>query len=74
MKNSRHNFGSTDHHANNCSMENNTVYAVEKVTEVEAPTEDSESDSMGEAIREQSDEEQDAKEEFLVEYQEETGL
>ncbi|MBW0558377.1 hypothetical protein O181_098092 [Austropuccinia psidii MF-1] len=29
---------------------------------------------MGDAIREQSDEEQDTKEEFLVEYQEETPL
>ncbi|MBW0464245.1 hypothetical protein O181_003960 [Austropuccinia psidii MF-1] len=37
-------------------------------------TEDSESDSMGDAIREQSDEEQDPKGEFLVEYQEETPL
>ncbi|MBW0558492.1 hypothetical protein O181_098207 [Austropuccinia psidii MF-1] len=35
---------------------------------------DSESDSMGDAIREQSDEDQDPREEFLVDYQEETPL
>ncbi|MBW0486988.1 hypothetical protein O181_026703 [Austropuccinia psidii MF-1] len=32
------------------------IYAIEKVPEEEFPTEDSESDSMGDAIREQSDE------------------
>ncbi|MBW0482490.1 hypothetical protein O181_022205 [Austropuccinia psidii MF-1] len=47
---------------------------MEKVPEEESPTEDSDSDSMGHAIREQSDEEQDPREEFLVEYQEETPL
>ncbi|MBW0476068.1 hypothetical protein O181_015783 [Austropuccinia psidii MF-1] len=36
--------------------------------------EDSESDSMGDAIREQSDDDQDPREEFLVEYQEETQI
>ncbi|MBW0481856.1 hypothetical protein O181_021571 [Austropuccinia psidii MF-1] len=36
--------------------------------------EDSESDSMGDAIREQSDEDPDQREEFLVEYQEEKPL
>ncbi|MBW0572508.1 hypothetical protein O181_112223 [Austropuccinia psidii MF-1] len=50
------------------------VYAIEKVPQEESPTEDSESDSMGDAIREQSDDEQDPSEEFLVEYQEETPL
>ncbi|MBW0495454.1 hypothetical protein O181_035169 [Austropuccinia psidii MF-1] len=45
---------------------------MEKVPEEESPTEDS--DSMGDAIREQHDEEQDPREEFLVEYQEETPL
>ncbi|MBW0578603.1 hypothetical protein O181_118318 [Austropuccinia psidii MF-1] len=45
-----------------------------KVPEEESPTEDSESDSMGDAIREQSDEEKDPREEFLVEYQEQTPL
>ncbi|MBW0480039.1 hypothetical protein O181_019754 [Austropuccinia psidii MF-1] len=38
------------------------------------PTEDSESESMGDAIREQSDDDQHKKEEFLVEYQEETQI
>ncbi|MBW0581699.1 hypothetical protein O181_121414 [Austropuccinia psidii MF-1] len=42
------------------------VYSIENVPEEESPTEDSESDSMGDAIREQSDEEQDPREEFLV--------
>ncbi|MBW0526825.1 hypothetical protein O181_066540 [Austropuccinia psidii MF-1] len=50
------------------------VYAIEKVPEEEFPTEDSESDSMGDAIREQSDKDQEPREEFLVEYQEETPL
>ncbi|MBW0469601.1 hypothetical protein O181_009316 [Austropuccinia psidii MF-1] len=50
------------------------VYAIEKVPEQESPTEDSDSDSMGDAIREKSDEEQDPREDFLVEYQEETPL
>ncbi|MBW0487192.1 hypothetical protein O181_026907 [Austropuccinia psidii MF-1] len=43
-------------------------------TEEEFPTEDSESDSMGDAIREQSDEDQDPRGEFLVEYQQEAPL
>ncbi|MBW0559883.1 hypothetical protein O181_099598 [Austropuccinia psidii MF-1] len=73
-KNSCHNCGSTDHYANNCPKAKKKVYAIEKVPEEEFPTEDSESDSMGDAIREQSDDEQDPKEEFLVEYQEETPL
>ncbi|MBW0530832.1 hypothetical protein O181_070547 [Austropuccinia psidii MF-1] len=50
------------------------VYAFEKVQEEESPTEDSESDSMGDATREQSDDDQDPREELLVEYQEETQL
>ncbi|MBW0467603.1 hypothetical protein O181_007318 [Austropuccinia psidii MF-1] len=50
------------------------VYAIEKVPEEESPTKESDSDSMGDAIREQYDEEQDPREEFLVEYQEETPL
>ncbi|MBW0573960.1 hypothetical protein O181_113675 [Austropuccinia psidii MF-1] len=37
-------------------------------------TDDSDSDSMGDAIREPSDADQDQREEFLVEYQEETPL
>ncbi|MBW0475462.1 hypothetical protein O181_015177 [Austropuccinia psidii MF-1] len=74
QKNSCHNCGSTDHYANTCPKAKKKVYSIEKVPEEESPTEDSESDSMGNAIREQSDEEQDPKEEFLVEYQEETPL
>ncbi|MBW0562888.1 hypothetical protein O181_102603 [Austropuccinia psidii MF-1] len=50
------------------------VYSIEKVPEEESPPEDYESDSMGDAIREQAYEEQDPREEFLVEYQEETPL
>ncbi|MBW0580847.1 hypothetical protein O181_120562 [Austropuccinia psidii MF-1] len=68
-RNSCHNCGSTDHYANNCPKAEKKVYAIEKVPEEESPTEDSESDSMGDAIREQSDYEQDPREEFLVEYQ-----
>ncbi|MBW0548036.1 hypothetical protein O181_087751 [Austropuccinia psidii MF-1] len=72
-KNSCHNCGSTDHYANNCLRAKKKFYAIEKVPEEESPTEDSESDSMGDAIREPSDDDQDPKE-FLVEYQEETPL
>ncbi|MBW0465639.1 hypothetical protein O181_005354 [Austropuccinia psidii MF-1] len=67
-KNSCHNFRSTDPHSNNCPKAKKKVYAIEKVPEEESPTEDSESDSMGDAIREQYDEEQHPREEFLVEY------
>ncbi|MBW0571157.1 hypothetical protein O181_110872 [Austropuccinia psidii MF-1] len=73
-KNSFHNCGSTDHYANNCPKAKKKVYAIEKVPEEESPTEDSESDSMGDAIREPSDDDQDPREELLVEYQEETPL
>ncbi|MBW0501611.1 hypothetical protein O181_041326 [Austropuccinia psidii MF-1] len=73
-KNSCHNCGSTDHYANNCPKAKKKVYAIEKVPEEESPTEDSKSDSMGDAIREQSDDDQDPREEFLVEYQAETLL
>ncbi|MBW0516069.1 hypothetical protein O181_055784 [Austropuccinia psidii MF-1] len=66
-KNSCHHCGSTDYYANNCPEEKKTVYAIEKVPEEESPTEDSDSDSMGDAIREQSDEEKDPREGFLVE-------
>ncbi|MBW0568381.1 hypothetical protein O181_108096 [Austropuccinia psidii MF-1] len=64
----------TDHYANNFPKGKEKVYVIEKVTEEESPTEDSESDSMGDAIREQSDEEQDPREELFVEYQEEAPL
>ncbi|MBW0530928.1 hypothetical protein O181_070643 [Austropuccinia psidii MF-1] len=70
-KNYCHNCGLTDHYANNCPKAKKKI---EKVPEEESPTEDSESDSMGDAIREQSDEDQDQGEEFLMEYQEETPL
>ncbi|MBW0462324.1 hypothetical protein O181_002039 [Austropuccinia psidii MF-1] len=59
-----HNCGSTDHYANNCSKAKKKVYAIEKVPEEESPTEDYESDSMGDAIRHQSDEEQEPRKEF----------
>ncbi|MBW0481060.1 hypothetical protein O181_020775 [Austropuccinia psidii MF-1] len=73
-KNSCHNCGSTDHYAKNRPKAKKKVYAIEKVPEEETPTEDSDSDSMGDAIREQSYEEKDQREEFLVEYQEESPL
>ncbi|MBW0496018.1 hypothetical protein O181_035733 [Austropuccinia psidii MF-1] len=73
-KNSCHNCGSTNHYANNCPKAKKKVYSIEKVPEEEPPTEDSDSHSMGDVIREQSDEEQDPREEFLVEYQEENPL
>ncbi|MBW0469291.1 hypothetical protein O181_009006 [Austropuccinia psidii MF-1] len=73
-KNSFHTCGSTDHYAKNCSKAKKKVYAIEEVPEKEFSTEESDSDSMGDAIREQSDEEQDPREQFLVEYQEETQL
>ncbi|MBW0491786.1 hypothetical protein O181_031501 [Austropuccinia psidii MF-1] len=73
-KNSCHNCGSTDCYENKCPKPKKKVYDIEKVPEEKPPTEDSESDSMGDAIREQSDEEKDPREEFLVEYQEETPL
>ncbi|MBW0567388.1 hypothetical protein O181_107103 [Austropuccinia psidii MF-1] len=67
-KNYFHNCGSTDHSSSNCPK------AKKKAAEEESPTEDSESDSMWDAIREKFDEDQDPREEFLVEYQEETPL
>ncbi|MBW0581379.1 hypothetical protein O181_121094 [Austropuccinia psidii MF-1] len=73
-KNSCHNCGSTDHYAINCPKAKKKVYAIEKVPEEKSPTDDSESDSMGDAIKEPSDDVQDPREEFLVEYQEETPL
>ncbi|MBW0498977.1 hypothetical protein O181_038692 [Austropuccinia psidii MF-1] len=58
-KNSCHNCGSMDQYANNCQKAKKKVYAIEKVQEEEFPTEYSESDSMADAIREQSNEDQD---------------
>ncbi|MBW0547845.1 hypothetical protein O181_087560 [Austropuccinia psidii MF-1] len=45
-KNSCHNCGSVDHYSQNCPKAKKNVYAIEKVPE------DSESDSMGDSIRE----------------------
>ncbi|MBW0570602.1 hypothetical protein O181_110317 [Austropuccinia psidii MF-1] len=73
-KNSCHNCGSTDHYSNNCPKAKKKVYAIEKVPEEESLTEDSESDSMGDDIREPSDDFQDQREEFLLQYQEESPL
>ncbi|MBW0466875.1 hypothetical protein O181_006590 [Austropuccinia psidii MF-1] len=73
-ENSCHNCGSTSHYSNRCPKAKNNVYAIEQVPEEEFPTEDSESDSMGDSIREQSDEDQDPREDFLVDYQEEKTL
>ncbi|MBW0543259.1 hypothetical protein O181_082974 [Austropuccinia psidii MF-1] len=73
-KNSCHNCGSTDHYANNCPKAKKKVYSIEEFPEEESPKEDSDSDSMGDAIREQSDDDQDPREEFVVEYQENTPL
>ncbi|MBW0513304.1 hypothetical protein O181_053019 [Austropuccinia psidii MF-1] len=67
-KKSCHNCGPTDHYANNCPKEKKKVYAIEQVPEEEYPTEDSESDSMGDGTREQSYEDQDPREESLVDY------
>ncbi|MBW0550800.1 hypothetical protein O181_090515 [Austropuccinia psidii MF-1] len=49
-KNSCHNCGSTDHHANNCPKEKKKFYFIDKVPEEETQTEDSESDSMVDAL------------------------
>ncbi|MBW0465682.1 hypothetical protein O181_005397 [Austropuccinia psidii MF-1] len=73
-KNSCHNCGSTDRYANNFPKENKKFYAIEQVPEEELPTEDSESDSMCDAIREHCNDDPYPKKEFLVEYQEETQL
>ncbi|MBW0510818.1 hypothetical protein O181_050533 [Austropuccinia psidii MF-1] len=51
-KNSCHNCDSRDHYANNCPNSKKKVYAIEKVPEEESPTEDYESDCMGDSIRE----------------------
>ncbi|MBW0490185.1 hypothetical protein O181_029900 [Austropuccinia psidii MF-1] len=73
-KNTCHNGGSTDHFANNCPKAMKKVYSIEQVPKEESPTEYSESDSMGDDIRDKSDDDQDPKKEFLVEYQEETQI
>ncbi|MBW0496448.1 hypothetical protein O181_036163 [Austropuccinia psidii MF-1] len=58
---------SLDDIANKLQDAKKKVYAIEKVPEDESPKEDSESDFMGDAIREQSDEEKDPRAEYLVE-------
>ncbi|MBW0551139.1 hypothetical protein O181_090854 [Austropuccinia psidii MF-1] len=63
-KNSSQNCGSTDYYANNCPKGKKKVYAIEKVPEEESPTEDSQSDSMRDAIRVQSDEEETQERNF----------
>ncbi|MBW0542985.1 hypothetical protein O181_082700 [Austropuccinia psidii MF-1] len=73
-KNSCHNCGSTDHYAKNCPKPKKKVCAIEKVSEEQSPTEDSDSEAMGDPIRDQSQEEKDPREEFLVEYQGENPL
>ncbi|MBW0484687.1 hypothetical protein O181_024402 [Austropuccinia psidii MF-1] len=73
-KSSCHNCGSTDHNANNCPKAMKNVYAIENVPAEESPTEDSESDSMGDSIREHSNYDQDPREKFPAQYQEETQL
>ncbi|MBW0526773.1 hypothetical protein O181_066488 [Austropuccinia psidii MF-1] len=73
-KNSCHNCSSTEHYASNCPKAKKKVYAIDKVPEEESPIDNSESDSMGDAIREPSDDDQDPREEFVMEYQEETPL
>ncbi|MBW0577121.1 hypothetical protein O181_116836 [Austropuccinia psidii MF-1] len=50
-KNSCHNCGSTNHYADKCPKGEKKIYATEKVPEEESPTEDSDSDYMGDAIR-----------------------
>ncbi|MBW0539661.1 hypothetical protein O181_079376 [Austropuccinia psidii MF-1] len=73
-KNSCHTYGSTDHYSKNCPKAKKKVYTIEKVPEGESPTEDLDSDSMGDDIREKSDDDQDSREEFLVKYQEQASL
>ncbi|MBW0542722.1 hypothetical protein O181_082437 [Austropuccinia psidii MF-1] len=73
-KTSCHNFGSTDHYANNFPKGKKKVSDIEQVPEEESPTKDSSSDSMVNAIIENSDDSQDPREEFLVDWQEETPL
>ncbi|MBW0517886.1 hypothetical protein O181_057601 [Austropuccinia psidii MF-1] len=73
-KNSFHNCGSTDHYANNCPKAKRKVYVIEQLPEEESPTEDSESESISYAISKHSDDDQDPKEEFLVECKEEKQL
>ncbi|MBW0480165.1 hypothetical protein O181_019880 [Austropuccinia psidii MF-1] len=65
---------SEDHYANNFPKAKTKVYAIEQIPNEESPTHDTKSDSMGDSIRENSDDYQDPKKEFLVEYQKEPQL
>ncbi|MBW0481262.1 hypothetical protein O181_020977 [Austropuccinia psidii MF-1] len=73
-KNYCQNFGSKDHYPKNFAKAKKKVYAIEHVPEEESSTEDCESDSMGDSIREHYYDYQDPKEEYLVVYQEERQL
>ncbi|MBW0564892.1 hypothetical protein O181_104607 [Austropuccinia psidii MF-1] len=73
-KNSCHNCGSTDHYANSFPKAKKRLYGIERFSEAEIQADYSESDSMGDAIRKNSDDNQDPKSEFLVEYQKETQV
>ncbi|MBW0485689.1 hypothetical protein O181_025404 [Austropuccinia psidii MF-1] len=76
-ENSCHNCGSKDHHYKQFPKERKKLYSIEKVPEEETPAEDYESDSMGDSIREKSDEDQDPEEETQLEIQDikfEAGL
>ncbi|MBW0571770.1 hypothetical protein O181_111485 [Austropuccinia psidii MF-1] len=73
-KNTCNNCRSIDHYSNNCPKAKKRIYAIEKVPEEETQEEDFESDSMGDAIREIPDDDQDPIEEFLVKFQEEKKI
>ncbi|MBW0544446.1 hypothetical protein O181_084161 [Austropuccinia psidii MF-1] len=73
-KNSCHNCGSTDHYSSRCPKATKKNYAIEKFPEQELQEEDYELEFMCYFIRENSDNDQEPIEEFLVEYQEETRL
>ncbi|MBW0567966.1 hypothetical protein O181_107681 [Austropuccinia psidii MF-1] len=73
-ENAFHKCCSADHYANNSPKAKKKFYAIEKVLEEESLAKYSESDSMDDAIREETDDDQDPREEFLVEYQEEIQL
>ncbi|MBW0526134.1 hypothetical protein O181_065849 [Austropuccinia psidii MF-1] len=61
QKNTCYNYGSIDYYSNNFPNTKKKVYGIEQVLEEESPIEDSESDPMGDAIREPSDDDQDPR-------------
>ncbi|MBW0495102.1 hypothetical protein O181_034817 [Austropuccinia psidii MF-1] len=73
-KHTCHNCGSTDYYVNSCLKAKKKFYAIEQVPEEESPTEDSESDSMGDAIREQYEDDKYPRQGFIVKYYEETQI